>query len=242
MARRLYLARHGQAGGQNYNKLTPAGETQARALGDYFAAEGLRMDRAAHGSLGRQRETYELFAERYGAGAPAADELPGLDEITPEIWFGIGEELRHDDQNFRDQFREWLSSLRDSEKRGVSKEAYISVLRRILETWVAGNYERTDIPSFAQFHADVRGAFAQLTERLKSAADGEQHIAISSGTPIALMVGDAFGLDLPRSLRLMRFIQNTSVSVFQYSEELDALEVVNFNGTPHLSKGTGTDI
>lgn len=242
--RKLYLIRHGQAGGEKYNKLTPLGERQARALGSYFARHKIQVDLAATGTLERQQETYALFAESFtaetGAPPPEPQIVPGLDEITPDIWFTLGEELRHKDPEFRGDFKQWLTSLRESEKRGVAKEAYINVLTQVIKAWVKGEYIATDIESFQDFHERVLGTRGQLPIANAKQKPGDL-VVISSGTPIALLIGEALGFDLKRSLEFTRRVANTSLSVFETNGALH-WEPISINGLPHLSHDITTEI
>ena len=50
----LYLVRHGQASffAEDYDRLSPLGELQARRLGEFFAARGVRFDAAYSGPAG----------------------------------------------------------------------------------------------------------------------------------------------------------------------------------------------
>ncbi|MEQ9364257.1 MAG: histidine phosphatase family protein [Leptospirales bacterium] len=242
MKRKLYLIRHGQAGGEKYNKLTPLGERQARALGVYFARQKIKVDLAATGSLERQQETYQLFSEAFaaeaGAPPPAPTIVPGLDEITPDIWFTLGEELRHKDPEFRDDFKHWLGSLRESEKRGVAKEAYINVLTQVIKVWVKGDYQARDIESFQDFHQRVLETRTQLPGATTHPGD---LVVISSGTPIALLIGEALGFDLKRSLEFTRRVANTSLSIFEMNGDA-AWEPITINSLPHLSHDIMTEI
>lgn len=241
--RKLYLIRHGQAGGEKYNKLTPMGERQARALGTYFAREKIQVQLAATGTLERQRETYALFAEAFqtetGSPPPEPSIVPGLDEITPDIWFTLGEELRHQDPNFRGDFKQWLSSLRESEKRGVAKEAYINVLTQVIKVWVKGDYKARDIESFDDFYQRVIGTRNQLPG--VGQQDSGDLVVISSGTPIALLVGEALGFNLQRSLEFTRRVANTSLSIFELNGTA-TWEPITINSLPHLSQDVMTEI
>ena len=82
---RVILVRHGQASffGASYDRLSPLGREQARALGDHWARHGVAFDRVYVGPRTRHRETCELVAEAYaqrGLPWPRAIELPELDE------------------------------------------------------------------------------------------------------------------------------------------------------------------
>jgi Fructose-2,6-bisphosphatase len=246
--RRLYLIRHGQAGGEKYNELTAPGRAQADALGEYFASRNIAVHAAATGSLERQRETYERFASAYSkarpdAPAPEARVVPGLDEIGPEIWFRLGEELRHKDDSFRDDFRAWTHSMRDSVDRRdpAVKAAYLRVLETVFRVWVSGKYATNEIETFQTFHKRVLTAATELPP------EGDL-VVISSGTPIALLTGAALGFDLERSLYFTRRVANTSLSVYETkavtgeSSAADRWDPISINGLPHLSAEQATEI
>ena len=74
----LLLIRHGQAsyGEADYDRLSPRGQQQARALGKFLA--GARLDALFVGPLRRQLETAQLASET--GGLPAAREVAELAE------------------------------------------------------------------------------------------------------------------------------------------------------------------
>jgi broad specificity phosphatase PhoE len=63
----LYLARHAQASflQQNYDKLSPLGEAQARLLGEYWAQRKIVFDRVCVGPRERQKDTVNLVRNAY---------------------------------------------------------------------------------------------------------------------------------------------------------------------------------
>lgn len=226
--RTLYLARHGQAGGERYNELTETGRAQARALGRHLAERGLRFDAGATGALPRQQETYSVIAEeldRAGLAPPEPVEIVGLNEVDGSLWYSIGEELRRRDEKFRDDFQNWIGSLRKDP--GARRDRYLPILERVLGVWIAGEYERRDVEPFETFHTRVLAAGDQ------AAATGANILCVSSGTPIALLLGRALGLDLAGALELLRVIPNTSLSVFSVDGAMWRPESVN--QTPHLA-------
>lgn len=226
--RRFYLARHGQAGGERYNELTETGRAQARALGRHLAQSGVRFDAGATGDLPRQQETYRLIAEELdhaGLAPPEPVQIAGLNEVDGSLWFSIGEELRRRDAQFRDDFQNWIGALRKDP--GARRDRYLPMLERVLGVWINGDYERRDVESFAEFHARVLAAGDQ------AAAAGATTLCVSSGTPIALLLGRALGLDLAGALELLRVIPNTSLSVFGVDGPKWRPDSVN--QTPHLS-------
>ena len=81
----LYLVRHGQASffAENYDRLSPLGELQARRLGEFFAARGVRFDAVYSGPAVRQQRTAEIIAATMtdlGCPCPAPAVVAGLNE------------------------------------------------------------------------------------------------------------------------------------------------------------------
>lgn len=58
----LTLVRHGQASfmAEDYDRLSPTGEEQARRLGRYWTSRGIVFDRVCHGPAKRHIRTAEL--------------------------------------------------------------------------------------------------------------------------------------------------------------------------------------
>ncbi|MFA6245264.1 MAG: phosphoglycerate mutase family protein, partial [Candidatus Hydrogenedentales bacterium] len=65
----LTVVRHGQASfhEDDYDKLSPLGEEQARSLGTYWARHGIRFDHVVSGPLVRQRRSAAIAGEAYAA-------------------------------------------------------------------------------------------------------------------------------------------------------------------------------
>ncbi len=81
----LYLVRHGQASffAENYDRLSTLGELQARRLGEFFAARGVRFDAAYSGPAVRQQRTAEIIAATMtdlGCPCPAPSVVAGFNE------------------------------------------------------------------------------------------------------------------------------------------------------------------
>ena len=227
----IYLVRHGQAGGQDYNKLTAAGEEQARLLGRYLKRAGIHFDSTATGSLGRQQETLQLIRSEMSAEAcPEPDTHNELNEIEPRVFAALAADLRGQDDHFRRELERWTDSLYKDSQRATDPDAvqnYRSLLTRMLRHWILERGpDRGRIPSFEQFRATV------LSVRTK--VKGKRILLISSGTPIALLIAAAFApLQKPTTaLRILQYIQNTSLSVFH--QHGSRWEPVRINCTPHI--------
>ena len=82
---RLVIVRHGQASflSDDYDVLSPHGETQALKLGEYWAAIGLNFDAIYTGPRIRQQRTAELAGRavrRADLAWPEPTALPAWDE------------------------------------------------------------------------------------------------------------------------------------------------------------------
>ncbi|MBX7058043.1 MAG: histidine phosphatase family protein [Leptospirales bacterium] len=208
----IYLARHGQAGGVKYNTLTERGRLQARALGRHLSRQGLVFDAAVCGTLPRQQQTLQLALEELRQSPALRQELPELDEVSPRVWLAAGEILRREDAQFRDQFDRWLSNLRKEDSQ--ARQAYLPVLETTLRGWIAGRLQEAPIESFAEFHNRVLQAPARI-----AALPARNVLAISSGVPIALLIGKATALDIEQSLAIMAQLSNACLSIFEANGE-----------------------
>ncbi len=233
----VYLARHGQAGGSGYNQLTAKGRQQAEHLGRYLAASEIDFDFIACGTLGRQQETLAVCREilkKEGRQLAEPLELAGLDEIAPEIWYVLAEELHKREHGFRQEFHFWANALRKRDKSDPVR--YGQVMKRLLTTWVEGDYQDNSILTFGQFHKKVLSVY----ERISTERAAKRILLISSGTPISLLMGAALQWELKRSLMLLRWLHNTSLSIF--SIEDGRWEPVSLNSLPHLPVGESATI
>src|SRR6202030_1855225 len=85
----LFLVRHAQASflEQNYDKLSPLGESQACDLGEYWARRQIVFDRACRGPCARQKDTLRLVSNAYSKASlkfPDPLVLPEFDEYQGE--------------------------------------------------------------------------------------------------------------------------------------------------------------
>jgi broad specificity phosphatase PhoE len=241
----LILIRHGQAdsAGDNYDQLTPTGHEQARRVGAWLAANSYRFDRLFHGGLNRQSQTLEAICVEFaktGADLPAMEIHSSFAEFDLRVWGIVAANMRHGHPEFTELFKQWNHArhANASNKGDIFKQ----LTGHILKSWVAAGENFTEAESFPAFQRRVLAAmeihsYKNTTEKHGSVAAGEFHsskfLAVTSGGPISLLVGKALGLDLARTLGLMRRIANTSIHHLIY--ENDQWQVVGFNMVPHLT-------
>ena len=103
----LVLVRHGQAAfmTNDYDRLTPLGEQQARLLGEFWVRSGISFDRIFTGSLLRQRRTAELVAEVMADAGIEWPEFTVLPEFNEYDGDGIVEHLLPILKTVDDRFR-----------------------------------------------------------------------------------------------------------------------------------------
>lgn len=209
----VYLVRHAQAsfGSDDYDRLSALGWQQAERLGAYWRAHGLRFQRVLTGTLRRHRETWEAIRRGADLQEVQAEPWPGLDEYDSAA---LIEALRapcpgdpHTPEGYRAHFR---------------------LLRDALRQWMDGVISPRGMPSYEQWR---RAALATL-EGFSDTADGEVLI-VSSGGPIATLLGHGLRLQPEMTIELNLRLRNTSVSELTCTPR--RCRVVSFNTVPHLS-------
>ncbi len=235
---RIFLIRHGQAGSrQNYDCLSPLGHTQARALGDYFAAERLHFDAAWVGGLTRQRQTAEHIAAAYQAAGlpfPAPTHDPAWNEFDLDhIYQNLAPILAEEDPEFRAEYEAMQAEVHAA---GTNTEAQVhrrwtSADVRIVTAWIKG-HPRYPGESFRDFHARIAACRTQLA-KLTQPGDDHNLVVFTSGTPIGIWA--ALGLDVEdhRAMRLAGVLHNASYTMMRLRP--DQLRLHSFNAVPHLA-------
>lgn len=217
----LYLVRHGQAslGADDYDRLSPVGERQCRALGAFWRARGLRFDAVLCGGLTRHAQSLAAIAEGLGqAGLPAAQIWPGLNEYDSEAL---------------------IRSVSSAEPvRPNNPEAarqYFRLLRSALRAWMAGQTQPQGMASYAEFSAGVADVLAHVRRQCEG-----QVLLVSSGGPISNAMGQLLQASSEAVLDLNLRIRNTAVTEFSFNPKRHAL--LSFNTLPHLDSAAGAEL
>jgi broad specificity phosphatase PhoE len=217
----LSVIRHGQAsfGSENYDRLSPLGERQARCLGDYFRDVGIRIDAAYCGSLVRQRHTAELALAPQSASVPLHAD-PRLDEVR-------------NDEQIRVLLPRLLPdnpALQALVDRGLnSSKDYQKVIAAVFNHWVSPDCDADGIQSWADYSGAVHGALADIM-----ASEGRgRHVALfTSGGTIATLVAHVLELPDTQVYRFYEPIFNASITQFFYSGSRISLS--SFNDCSYL--------
>jgi len=227
----LYLIRHAQASflSENYDKLSPLGETQAAYLGKYWASQKLFFDRACQGPCLRHRETTDLVRQAYAnanLNFPEPETLPEFDEYQgEEVLRASLPALLEIDQNIRNLHAAFEAATDRQAKRSSFQKLFEAVISR----WVRGELTPPNVESWLDFCARVNSG---LTKFLASGASSERVAIFSSGGPIAVAMQRALNLSSDKTLQVSWMSRNCSWSEFLYSA--DRFTLSSFNVHAHL--------
>jgi len=230
---RLTLVRHGQARAfeDDSDRLSEAGENQARKLGTHWAGLGVRWSEVYCGTLQRQRRTAELIGEAYGqAGlfypAPCADfrwneydsggvlsrVAPVLAARAPEFAALEEEFRRHKDTPEANRY-------------------FQRMFEHLMRMWIAGEVDAPGVESWLSFQTRV---IEGLRYVLNGSGGSRNVLIVSSGGPIATAVQTVVMAPSAMALELNWRIRNSSVTEFLFTHH-GRITLDLFNSTPHLA-------
>ncbi|MFO0333999.1 MAG: histidine phosphatase family protein [Pseudomonadota bacterium] len=231
---RVILVRHGQASffGASYDRLSPLGREQARALGLHWAAHGVAFDRVYVGPRTRHRETCELVAAAYaerGLPWPRAIELPELDEHH-----GLTVIKRQLGRADLDNDALHPGEIGDGEREHAIRQFFRHYLE-IMRDWARGTITVDGVEPWAEFRTRALRALDLLCTAPGAASDrgGAGAVAFTSGGLVSATVGWLLGLDDDRVIDLSVVLRNTALTEVSWSGRRRSL--VSFNALPHLA-------
>jgi broad specificity phosphatase PhoE len=229
----ICLVRHAQASflDEDYDKLSPTGEVQARKLGEYWATRNVAFDRVYSGPLVRQIDTAKIVAgiyRRLGLAFPEVavrqefDEYHGEDVLRKSL-----PELLKTDAGLRGLQDAFQTANTSDEKRKTFQRLFEAVIGR----WVDGELSLRDVEPWPDFCSRVDRGLSNCTS---PAVSGERVAIFSSGGPIGAAMRRALNLSPPDTLRVAWMSRNCSYSEFLCSGERFTLSA--FNAFPHLDE------
>jgi broad specificity phosphatase PhoE len=229
----LYLVRHGQASffAENYDRLSPLGERQARRLGEYFAARNVKFDAVYSGPAERQQRTTQIVLETMAAAGcpnPAPTIVPGLNEHG-------GDKLlsKPHMQSVLEKYPELgrlEQAFRDAREPEDVQRSFQKLFEAAVLLWTKGELNAPGMELWDDFHARARGAFESI---ISHAGRGQTTLAVSSVGPISVAVQMALATSIPVSLDLGWRLRNASVTTFLYTPGRFNLD--SFNSLAHLA-------
>jgi broad specificity phosphatase PhoE len=211
----LYFVRHGQAsfGTRNYDELSPAGRTQSRWLGEYFAQAGLRFDRIVTGTMQRHRQTADEIVAGMGGPQLEAVRDAGFNEYDFNALFAA---LGEDGSPSR------VAST-------GSKKDFYRALKHVLHLWAEARLPGPAPETWAEFQARVGRARLEIQR-----SGGKRVLAVSSGGPIAVTAQQILQAPDAAAIALNMQIRNSSVCQYVFNDA--AMSLVSFNAVPHLER------
>ena len=213
---KLLLVRHGQAswGAEDYDQLSPLGESQARTLGAAFAARGINPDVLLSGGMKRHTQTAAATCSSAGWELPVA---------TDSGW---------------DEFDHLQVLARHPAPEGVDLSADRRAFQRWFEDatlrWTSGQHDDYD-ESFRDFCERITGAFERTIAAL---APQGTAVVFTSGGPISWAAATRLGGDAALWLRLNQVTVNGGVTSFVIGSRSPTL--LAFNEHAHLSPADQT--
>lgn len=227
----LRVIRHGQASyfADDYDNLSPLGEQQARALGQYWIEQGQEIDQVVVGPRRRHRQTLEGVAAVFreaGRDWPEAQEIAEFDEHC-------GQEV------VQQALPEWIEQesvarpefARLTERRPEDLRLYFQAFREITRRW-----SRDELPTPAGLEkwADFRARVNRGLRRITDGAEQDQTIAVfTSGGPVGTSTGLALELPNEKMMELSWRVRNAAYADLVVNDK--DLTVDCFNVYPHLA-------
>jgi len=228
----LYLVRHAQASflSENYDQLSPLGESQSALLGQHWAQRKLHFDRVASGPRVRQKDTVQFVIAAYRqAGLPFPDplQIPEFDEYQAEdVLKHTLPQLLATDQTIATLHAAFAKSFSGSAEQRVS---FQRLFEAVMGRWVRGQTSPPGVESWQEFCARVNTGLAKF---LSSGRRGERTAIFTSGGPIAVALQRALNLSAEITFGVSWMSQNSSWSEFLYGA--DRFTLSTFNSHPHL--------
>jgi broad specificity phosphatase PhoE len=209
----VYLVRHAQAsfGAPNYDQLSELGRQQARWLGGYFAARGLRFTRVMAGTLARQQDTAREAMAAMGLDPSDLAVHAGFDEYPGEALYaayaGVADPRVHQLADYR---------------------AYWRAFRDAMHAWAEDRL--VDVPeTWAQFGTRVR---AGLDAAVAGTAREDAVLVVSSGGAIGRALADIAGAPARTAIELNLQCRNSGFC--ELIAGAGTLRLLSFNNVPHL--------
>jgi broad specificity phosphatase PhoE len=228
----LTLVRHGQASffADDYDRLSPLGETQAALLGDHWAVlRGLKFDEVYTGPRARQRRTAEIVGERYreaGLHWPQPVTLPELDEYDLN---GLVGKLIPDLMGRDPAFSDLVQSYQGSKGETGRTRSFQRMFEVLLRHWQQVPEDVEGLEGWQAFRERVRSGLDKIRS---GKGNGRQVVAFTSGGFIGTAVHLALDAPAVAALEMNWRIRNCSLTDFIFSSERLTLD--SFNAVPHL--------
>ena len=227
----LTLVRHSQASffADDYDALSPLGETQARLLGESWARRSIDFDEVYCGPRARQRQTAEIVGSAFAQGGrswPGPVVLPELDEYDlGGILHTLAPHLARQDP----AFAELLARYRRDEAGPNRERNFRRVFEALTLHWATTPSSHDGVEGFPAFRDRVEQALRRVMAKPGS---GRRVALFTSGGFIGTSV--RLALDAPdrMALDVNWRVRNCSLTEFVFTKDRFSLD--SFNALPHL--------
>ena len=215
---RLILIRHGQAsyGQVDYDRLSPRGQEQARAVGKHLA--NAKLDALYAGPHQRHAETLAHAGLTGATVLPEFAEYPAFELVTK------------------------LMPKLAAEEPAIAAQPG-RAFQRILQAWSRDEWSHEGVERVAEFAARVRRGLDRVVAELRS---GARVAVVTSAGPIGVAVGLVFGASELHMVRTSIVVRNASITELQLRTEdftwhPERVSLVGFNSIAHLPSELHTD-
>jgi broad specificity phosphatase PhoE len=219
-APRAHLIRHAQAswGSADYDRLSPLGETQARHLGEWLAADAATVYRhVVRGDMLRHAQTLAAIEAAFAAAGrqlPAARIDAGWNEFDHVPILAAYAAAHGGDENLRTA-------------QAGDERAQRAVLAAAVRAWHEGQFDDAVAETWADFGRRVAGARTRV-----GGATGNVLI-LTSGGAMWRCAQAALDLDDAGLVKLGLQLRNTGIS--QFLRGADRWQMLSWNELPHLA-------
>jgi broad specificity phosphatase PhoE len=229
----LALVRHAQASflADDYDRLSPAGEAQAEALGDYWVHRGERFTEVFVGPRRRQQQTAELAGARCRRAGLAWPDPVVLEELDEYDLAGLLDRLAPALARVDRDFDSLLNLHRRSQPEHDRTRAFQRMFEALLTHWqtAPGPLADHDVESWPAFRDRVARGLSRITE---NGVRGRRVAAFSSGGFIGAALARALDAPDRTALELSWRLRNCALSHVVFTPVRLSLD--DFNTVPHL--------
>ena len=214
---------------EDYDRLSPLGEVQARKLGEFWARHGLEFRQVFRGPARRHRQTCEIAGEvMRSAGLPWPEPvvIPEFDELDAGkvMHLCLPALIDHNET-----VRRLNAEFRAAEATPEAGRLLQALFEEVSLHWAEERVAVEQLETWGQFRTRVRGAVESVRrETPRSSAS----VVFTSAGPIAATLSCIFDLPPRKSLDLIWTSRNGSYSEFLFTGERFSLS--SYNSFPHL--------
>jgi broad specificity phosphatase PhoE len=215
---------------ENYDKLSPIGESQSRVLGEYWASRTVVFQQIFCGPAQRHLRTMEIAGDvirRAGLPWPEPQIIPEFDEFDAfqvmKIMLPILVERNDTVREMQQQF------LRHQQTPDAGRLLEI-LFQEVAAHWCSGEFETPNLESWPQFRERVERGIAKVRAGTPRSSSS---VVFTSGGPIAATIGHVLDLSHRKAIEFVWHSRNASFSEFLSSGSRFSLS--SFNSFPHLT-------